>query len=206
MLYIENAVGYVRVSTTGQVERAHSLPAQRRAIQEFAKASGYNLLKIFSDEGITGTVIHKRKGYNEMMEYVKQNNIKVILVHKFDRLHRNELNMLKDRKFFDKNNIECISISEHLSTKDDSLLISLKATLAEDFSNKLSKETRKGQNEAALDTKFLGGKAPYGFCINSITKKYEIDEEKAPVVRKIFEMFCNDMGYTRIIEWLNKNK
>ena len=64
-------VGYVRVSSESQIENT-SIVEQEERIQAYCKAQGWELIKIFRDEGLSGKQTEKRVGYNEMIEYVKE--------------------------------------------------------------------------------------------------------------------------------------
>lgn len=56
-------------------------------------------------------------------------------------------------------------------------------------------------NQLAQDCRFLGGIVPLGFKI--VDKHYQIDEQTAPIVRRCFEMYVSNMGYTEILRYLN---
>ena len=49
-----NVVGYIRVSTMGQVKEGYSLGEQLDEIERFCTANGYNLVDTFKDEGVSG--------------------------------------------------------------------------------------------------------------------------------------------------------
>ena len=68
MKKIPSAVGYVRVSTPGQVDNT-SLSYQTKVIKNRANADGVNLIKIFSEEGKSGTNTN-RPQYQALMDYI----------------------------------------------------------------------------------------------------------------------------------------
>ena len=73
------AVIYCRVSSKEQEETGYSLPAQEKFLKEYAKNNGFIIVKVFSiSESASGK--YQRKIFNEMMDYVKKNNIKVIMI------------------------------------------------------------------------------------------------------------------------------
>ena len=59
-------VGYLRVSTPEQAERDLSLPAQRRAVEEYAARSGQTLSRLYVEEGCSGTHMNRR-AFREML-------------------------------------------------------------------------------------------------------------------------------------------
>lgn len=84
------AIGYIRVSTTGQGEHGISLDAQRDAIEAFADTAGYELLEIFEDtaSGRGAASFDKRKGLNSALEFLSRNNDTQMFVWDWDRLSR----------------------------------------------------------------------------------------------------------------------
>ncbi len=51
---MKNVLGYIRVSTIGQVKEGYSLGEQKDEIERFCEANSFNLLEIFRDEGRSG--------------------------------------------------------------------------------------------------------------------------------------------------------
>lgn len=81
---------YIRVSTEEQHLNGLSLPAQRKALTEYAEANGYTVIGCYADEGISARKPMKhRKGLLRLLEDVKQDKIDMILVTKLDRWFRN---------------------------------------------------------------------------------------------------------------------
>lgn len=81
---------YIRVSTEEQHLNGLSLPAQKKALTDYAAANGYDLIGCYADEGISARKSMKyRKGLLSLLEDVKQDKIDMILVTKLDRWFRN---------------------------------------------------------------------------------------------------------------------
>lgn len=55
-----NVIGYVRVSTQGQAKDGYSLAYQQDEIRSYCQEQGWNLMNIYSDEGISGLGSTKR--------------------------------------------------------------------------------------------------------------------------------------------------
>ena len=100
----DKAVAYTRVSSEKQVDN-YSLVFQEKTLRNYAKNNNIELLKVFKEEGKSGTNL-LRPAYKEMLEFIEQNDVDVILVHKLDRLHRDETNMFDDLRAFEKNLIK----------------------------------------------------------------------------------------------------
>jgi len=90
------AVIYTRVSSREQEESEYFLPAQEKLLKEYAKRNGFEIAKIFSiSKSASGK--RQREIFNQMLSYVKRNDIKIIPSEKADRLTRN----LKDAVMID---------------------------------------------------------------------------------------------------------
>ena len=78
---------YKRVSTLDQAREGFSLPEQEKRLTEFCNFKGYEIYKVYTDEGISAKD-DKRPAYQEMMRDVKDKKINVIVAFKLDRLTR----------------------------------------------------------------------------------------------------------------------
>src|SRR2546427_12351850 len=66
----QQAIAYVRVSTSGQVEDGVSLDAQRSKIAAWCDVMGYELVQTLADEGISGHSMEKRAGLQAAVDAV----------------------------------------------------------------------------------------------------------------------------------------
>jgi site-specific DNA recombinase len=86
---MKKIIGYCRVSTDNQKDEG-TIDLQRQALREYAKQKGYELVKTFEDEGVSGG-LEDRAGLAEMFNYLedKENKgIEAVLIFKLDRLAR----------------------------------------------------------------------------------------------------------------------
>jgi len=82
------AYGYIRVSGKGQVE-GHGLERQEKAIRDYAEGHGIEVVNIFREEGVSGT-LKDRPALAAMFVELETNGhgVKTILIEKVDRLAR----------------------------------------------------------------------------------------------------------------------
>lgn len=80
-------VGYVRVSTQGQVDDGLGLEIQEKALRRWAREHRHRLVAIHRDEGISGAT-DDREGLTEALAAIKYDGAKGLLVHSLDRLAR----------------------------------------------------------------------------------------------------------------------
>ena len=205
MKRVLNAVGYNRVSTPGQVDNT-SLSYQSKVIKNRANADGVNLIKIFSEEGKSGTNTN-RPQYQALMDYIDKNDIDILYISKVDRLHRDEANMFNDIKRLRNKGVRIIAIEDGIDTADDStdLAVAVLTAIGANFSRNLGKRSMSGLVSRAADCMHTGGKPPYGFKVNRDTMLLELDETTAPAVKKMFELYADGFGTADIIKWLKDN-
>jgi len=80
-------VGYVRVSTVGQVQDGQGLEIQETAIRSWVKEHRHRLIRVYRDEGISGSV-ENREGLEEALAAVRFNGADGLVVSSLDRLAR----------------------------------------------------------------------------------------------------------------------
>jgi site-specific DNA recombinase len=88
------AVGYRRVSMREQVD-GHSLDAQEKNITDYAAAQGWNLVKIYTDAGISAKKDSHRPALDDLMADAAAGKFDVILVDKVDRFYRHLAGLLR---------------------------------------------------------------------------------------------------------------
>jgi site-specific DNA recombinase len=85
----DKAVIYTRVSTEEQAKGGTSLAGQKAACLDYCERQGYQVAKIFVEEGESAKTADRTK-LKEMLKYCReQSNIKAVVVHKLDRFARN---------------------------------------------------------------------------------------------------------------------
>ncbi|MCM1508473.1 MAG: recombinase family protein [Ruminococcus flavefaciens] len=203
---MEKVLAYLRYSSHNQ-DDGNSIYAQTTTIENYTNSHNMEVENCYIDMAKTGRNTN-RPQYQQMLEDIKNKNVsaKCIVVRAIDRLHRNAKNQLDDLEWFAKHGIRLISVTDGIDTETETskLLTTIKAAVAEDFSETLSKNTRAALLECAKQCRHLGGNAPLGYKVNA-DGFYEIDELKSPIIRDIFSLYLQGMGYDYIINYL-KNK
>jgi len=106
------AFGYIRVSGKGQVD-GDGPERQEFAIREYAKAHGLEVVEVFMDGGVSGTV-EDRPALADMMVSLEQNGhgVKSVIIEKLDRLARDLMVQEGIIRDFQAHGIELISAVE----------------------------------------------------------------------------------------------
>lgn len=199
------AVLYARVSTEEQASRDNSIPAQIKAIKQFALKNGIEITKEYVDEGKSARTADRPQFQQMISDAKKKDKIfSKILIHKTDRFARNRSDSVIYKSLLQKEcHVEFISITEIF---DDSptgkLLEGMMEVIAEFHSLNLAQEVMKGMKQKAGKGLYLG-RTPYGYTLDETTKKLIIDEEESKVVKIIFEMYSNGDSFATIKSHLN---
>ena len=85
---------YVRVSTTEQAASGIGLDAQRHAIQEAARADGFEVASWHEDAGRSGASMRNRPGLAEVLDRIEASEVEGLVVAKIDRLGRSSADVL----------------------------------------------------------------------------------------------------------------
>ena len=97
--------GYVRVSSELQKLKDNSINNQKNHIVDYCNRFEYELVDIFSDEGISGK-LKNRVGLNELFNSLKRNNIDCLMVYSLSRFSRKLKDILEFIEKLEKNKIK----------------------------------------------------------------------------------------------------
>lgn len=199
---MNRAVAYCRFSSSNQ--REESIEAQIRAITEYCKIKKLTLIKIYKDEAISGTSVKNRENFMEMVVDSKNKNFEYVVVHKYDRFARNRYDHAIYEKKLNDNNVKLLSVLEEMTDSPENVILkSVLTGMNEYYSLNLSREVKKGQKENALKSIHNGGIVPLGYTLDE-NRRYVINEEEAKIVKLIFNLALNGVGYANIAATLNE--
>jgi len=195
------AIGYIRVSTEeqGQDER-FSLPHQRDHIRQECKARGWELLAVFEDTE-SGKSTKKRKGFKSAMEAVQTADI--LVVHELDRLSRNMIDTLIIVDDLNKQGKKFVSIHDNIdsSSEQGELQLHILAVFAHYFRKQLGRKVY-GSMLTRAEAGLYNTKPPFGYKLQD--KKLVINPDEVWIVKRIFELYLENVGFRGIAEELNR--
>lgn len=195
-----NAVIYARYSCHSQTEQ--SIEGQLRDCYEYARRNELNIVGEYIDRAISGST-DDRPSFQRMIDDAPRRQFDRILVWKLDRFARNRYDSAMYKHRLKQYGVRVISVMENVGEGDESILLeALLEASAEYYSLDLRKKIKRGQRENIAKGRFCGGTIPYGY--KSLDGKLVIDEEKAPVVRYVFEQYAAGVPMKRIIDALNR--
>lgn len=212
---------YLRVSTGRQAESDLSIPDQRRQIEGYCLARGWEVAAEFVEPGNTATD-DRRPAFQAMIDaaMTKPPTFTVIVVHSFSRFFRDQFQFEFYVRKLAKNGVKLVSITQDLGDDPMSIMMRQIMTLFDEYQSKENgKHTLRAMKENAPQGFWNGARAPIGYRVVAaeergakIKKKLEIDPIQAETVRRIYRMALNGvdnrgpMGLKSIATWLNENK
>ena len=208
----QNCYIYTRVSTEMQVD-GYSLEAQKERLRSEAKHRGMKIVGEYSDEGKSGKNVSGRPEFKRMMQDIKsgKDDVQVVCVFKLSRFGRNAADTLNSLQFMEDYGVNLLCVEDGIDSAGAAgkLIISVLASVAEIERSNISEQTMAGRRQKARDGKWNGGFAPYGYQLvnkeGEKTKVLVINEEEAELVRLIYKLYLQNMGLSRVANWLNDN-
>lgn len=194
------AVIYARYSSHNQ--REESIEGQLKVCHEFAEKNGYTIVSEYIDRALSGTN-DNRPDFQRMISDSNKKIFDYVIVYQLDRFARNRYDSAVYKSKLKKNGVRVLSARENITDDASGILVEgLLESMAEYYSAELSQKIKRGLNINAEKCVANGGNISLGFKVNS-ERKYEIDDETAPIVRKIFEMYAAEKTVTEICKTLN---
>lgn len=193
----KRSVGYCRISTLMQVDNT-SLKDQEDKIRMYCKLHDIEVDKIFIDKAVSGKSTD-RPEYYEMMNYVKENDIDMIVVYKNDRIHRSLYNLLAMIYELQDFGVALVSVTEMFDTSNPQgmLFLQMLGSFAEFERAIINERTRNGRISRLKENKFVGGKPSFGYGINKYGE-FEVNEEEAIIVKDIFKLRSKGISLAKI--------
>ncbi|MCL2798267.1 MAG: recombinase family protein [Firmicutes bacterium] len=199
---MKNAVIYARYSP-GANQTYQSIEGQLAECLAFCQRSGLRITHQYIDCAQTGTN-DKRTEFLRMIEDSKRRGFAFVVVYQLDRFARNRYDSATYKAKLKKNGVRVLSARENITDDASGVLIEgVLESMAEYYSVELSQKIKRGFSVSASKCKYFGGSVPLGYKVNE-QKEFVLDEEKAPIVQKLFEMFTNGHNYAQILRWLNE--
>ena len=201
---LEKVAAYCRVSTDSS-DQLNSYRTQIGYYTNFiAQHSGWELVDIYADEGITGTSLEKRDEFKRMLQDCRAGKISRILVKSVSRFARNTLELIETTRELKDLGVVVVFEEQGIDTAQmlGEMQLTLLAMAAQEESTSISKNMKWSIQKRMDAGTYLGNTAPYGYRLED--GQLKIEETEAAVVRRIFEMRLSGMGQVAITQELNR--
>ena len=190
------AIILARVSTKDQMIEGQSIPAQLTRAREYAKRKGLIIKSEYSfDES---SIKEHRKKFEKIIEEIKKSKEKVVLiVEAVDRLQRSFKESILLDELIKKDKLEIHFLRENLilnknSTGAEIQRWDMAVLFAKSYILNISDNVKRSFEYKIKHGEWIG-KAPFGYKnVEDINGNRTIipDPDRAPLVKKIFEMYA----------------
>lgn len=199
---MKKAVGYIRVSTDGQVESGLSLEAQRKKIEAYATLKDLELIEIIEDAGLSAKNMN-RPGIKQLMELARKKEVDAVIIAKLDRMFRNTVDALETSEALNKRGVALHSIEESLDTQSaiGVFFFTMLAALAEMERKLIGERTRTALKQKRARGEKTGGHIPYGYQLEN--GKLIADPQEQAIISKMKQWREKGATFQAIADRLN---
>lgn len=201
---------YCRLSSDdAYLGESGSIKTQRALLTQYCKENNIPVYDVYTDDGFSGTNF-ERPAFKRMLNDLESHKANLVIVKDLSRFGREyaQMGMYIENDFEDWN-IRFISIGENIDTLNgtDEILMPITNVINSQYAKECSRKTKQAHRALAKEGKFIGSRAPFGYIKDPKDRHHLlVDEEAASVVRSIFKMFCDGIGYVRMTKILREKK
>ena len=199
---------YCRLSNEDALDgESNSIANQRSILTRFAADHGFTNTRILVDDGYTGTNFN-RPGVQEGLSLVEQGLVGTWIVKDMSRFGRDYLQVGRYTEIvFPSFDVRFIAVNDGVdSNRGDDDFTPFRNLFNDFYAKDTSKKVRSVMKARGISGKHMG-KPPYGYLSDPQDKDHWIlDEEAAPVVKRIFDMTIAGIGPCRIARILEADK
>ena len=189
-------------------ENTDTLSRHRKTLLEVARKQHLDIIQV-KEEIVSGGSVADRPKMLELLEEVKNNMYDAVLCMDLDRLGRGGMQdqgLILDT--FKESNTLIITPDKiyNLNNELDEEMTEFKAFFARRELKMITKRMQRGRVKSVEEGKYIASTAPFGYKFEydkDGKKSLAIDEEKAAIVRNIFDMYVNGNGAYKIKVWLD---
>ena len=189
-----NIAAYCRVSTD-KADQLNSLETQKEFFSEYTQRTGDTLVRLYADEGISGTKIKNRKEFLRMMADAEHGLFDMVVVKDISRFARNTVDLLQNVRKLKALGIETQFLTANMTSMGNSeFVLTIFGALAQEESANTSKRIKFGKKINAEK-----GRVPnivYGYD-KTIGDYFQPDHQREPrrnAIRQIYQWYTEE-GY-----------
>ena len=199
---------YIRLSKEDENEGpSESVTNQKSLLDEFVKNHRLSVYDVYIDDGYSGTNFD-RPDFQRMLSDIEAKKVNMVITKDLSRLGRDYIMTGHYmERYFPEKRVRYISLLDGIdigveSTAND--ITPFRAIMNDMYAKDISKKIKSVKRDKQRKGQFIGGKPVYGYKMHPTEKnKIVVDEEAAPIVRRIFGMALDGMSCRQIAARLN---
>ena len=206
----EIAAIYCRLSQDdGDLGESGSIQTQKAILTRYCKDNHIDIGEIYCDDGYTGQNFN-RPDFRRMMDDIEKGKINVVIVNDLSRFGREYAEMgLIIEHYFEEKGVRFTSLYDRVDTakSKDNLIMAITNVMNSFYARQASSKTKAAHRARAQDGMYLAGHALFGYMKDPNDQhKLIIDPPAADVVRTIFQLFADGVGYVRMTKILRERQ
>ena len=200
---------YIRLSKEDETEGpSQSVTNQKSLLNEFVQQHRLSVYDTYIDDGWSGTSFD-RPDFQRMIGDIEAKKVNMVITKDLSRLGRDYIMTGHYmERYFPEKRVRYISLLDGIDTGVESTandITPFRAIMNDMYAKDISKKIKSVKRDKQRKGQFIGGKPMYGYKMHPTEKnKIIIDEEVAPVVRRIFAMALDGMSCRKIAATLNE--
>ena len=204
-----HAALYIRLSKEDESEGpSQSVQNQESLLREFVQQHRLIVYDTYIDDGWSGTSFD-RPAFQRMIADIEAKKVNMVITKDLSRLGRDYiLTGHYMERYFPEHRVRYISLLDGIDTGVDSTandITPFRAIMNDMYAKDISKKIKSVKRDKQRKGQFIGGKPVYGYKMHPTEKnKIVIDEEVAPIVRRIFALALSGMSCRNIASLLNQ--
>lgn len=194
---------YCRVST-GSAQQEISVTAQKEHYESYIRSnSDWEFAGVYWESDVSGTNKEKRPELNRLIRDCGEGRIDLILTKSISRFARNTTDCLEMVRTLTDLGVNIIFEKEniHTGTMESELMLSLFSSFAEEESKSISANIVWAKKKQFMNEGFKYSKAPFGYKL--VDGNFEVDPERAMIVKEIFQKVLSGKGTPTVAKELN---
>lgn len=201
---------YCRLSKDDDMAQgdSESIKTQKAMLTQYAKEHGFMVVEIYVDDGWSG-LNFDRPDFNRMLDDIEAGRIDVVITKDLSRLGRDHLKVGHFTEiYFPMKNVRYIAVNDCVDTANrNNDIAALKNVMNEFYSRDNSRKIRSSIRARAKAVLYRCSYAPFGYRkAPDNHNRLIIDEETAPIVKRIFELAGAGMGRTKSQSSFGRNR
>lgn len=191
---------YARVSSESD-EQLNSLGNQIQYYEDLIRRNtAWIFVPGYIDEGLSGISTKHRENFNRMVDDAAEDKFDLIITKEISRFARNTLDSIQFTRQLLSYGVGVFFQNDNINTfdEDSELRLSIMSSIAQDELRKLSSRVKFGHQQAIKNNVVLGNSRIFGY--RKEDRRLVIDEEQAPMVRELFELYATDQYSMKQIE------
>src|SRR6516165_1586157 len=202
---MNDALGYIRVSSEEQADSGLGLEARRQRIAAYCNMKGLHLAEVYEDPGISGAKpLASRPAGSELPAAAHKGNT-LVIVSKLDRLFRSVADAANVIADFDKKGIQLVSIAESfdMSSPYGRAMAQMASVFAELERAMIQERTRAAMNVKRSRGERISGHAPYGSDFGTAGRLVSNDREQS-IISRMRQLRSDGMSFRGIASRLDR--